>query len=95
MMIARIGEFRAVAGKEDALASFLASITPLILGSEGAISCQLFRDRTNASRFFMIEHWETPEAHKASVKNIPPAMLQQAQTLFAAAPVGSYFDPID
>ena len=43
----------------------------------------------------MIEHWETPEAHKASVKNIPPAMLQQAQTLFAAAPVGSYFDPID
>jgi len=95
MAIARIGEFRALAGQEDALAHFLASITPLILGSEGALSCQLFRDRDDAARFLMIEHWETPEAHQASVKNIPPDLLQKARGLFAAAPVGSYFDPID
>ena len=54
MAIARIGEFRALAGQEDALAHFLASITPLILGSEGALSCQLFRDRDDAARLWAL-----------------------------------------
>jgi len=94
MSVARIGEFRAAEGKEDALADFLASIRGIILASEGAVSCDVFRDRADPGRFFVIEHWQTAEAHQASVKNIPPAMFQSAKALFGDAPKGSYFDRV-
>ncbi|BCP52540.1 hypothetical protein K32_11570 [Kaistia sp. 32K] len=94
MSVARIGEFRAADGDGDALAAFLGSIRMIILGSEGAISCEVFRDRADSARFFVIEHWQTAEAHQASVKNIPPDMFRTAMALFAETPKGSYFDSI-
>ena len=94
MSVARIGEFRAAEGKGDALADFLASIKAIILGSEGAISCDVFRDQADPVRFFVIEHWQTAEAHQASVKNIPPDMFKSAMALFGDAPKGSYFESI-
>lgn len=94
MSVVRIGEFRAAEGKGEALADFLASIVPIILGSEGAVSCELYRDQGEPFRFVMIERWQTAEAHQASVRNIPPDMLKQAMALFSEAPKGSYFDNV-
>jgi quinol monooxygenase YgiN len=94
MSVTRVGEFRAAEGKGDAMAAFLASVAATIRASEGALSCAVLRDRADPVRFVVIEQWETAEAHQASVKNIPPAMLREAQTLFGAAPTGSYFDAI-
>ncbi|WEK52328.1 MAG: antibiotic biosynthesis monooxygenase [Candidatus Kaistia colombiensis] len=94
MSVARIGEFRAADGKGDALADFLASIRSIILGSDGAISCEVLRDRADPGRFFVIERWQTAEAHQASIKNIPPEMFKTAMALFAEAPKGSYFDSL-
>jgi len=92
MSVVRVGEFRAAEGRADALAAFLASIRPIILGSEGAVSCEILRDRADPGRFLVIEHWQTTEAHQASVKNIPPEMFKTAMALFAEPPKGSYFD---
>jgi len=94
MSVARVGEFRAAEGKADALAAFLASIQPIILGSDGAISCEILRDRADPGRFLVIERWRTVEAHQASVKNIPPEMFKTAMALFAEPPKGSYFDAL-
>lgn len=94
MSVARVGEFRAAEGKADALADFLASVRDIVLGSEGAIACDVFRDRADPGRFLVIERWQTVEAHQASVKNIPPEMFRAAMALFAEPPKGSYFDAL-
>ncbi|WP_210162822.1 NAD(P)H-dependent oxidoreductase [Kaistia adipata] len=95
MSVTRIGEFRAAEGEGSTLADFLVAVRSAILGSEGAISCEVLRDRAERDRFLVIERWQSIEAHQASVRNIPPEMLKTAMALFAEAPKGGYFDDAD
>lgn len=94
MRVIRMGEMQAAEGKSDELRAFLLSIVPLITGSEGCVSCQLLHNQDDPAKFAMIEVWETVEFHRASVKNIPPAMLAAIRPLLGAAPSGSYYTEV-
>ena len=39
----------------------------------------------------VIELWDSIEAHKASVKDIPPEQLEEVIQLLASPPQGRYF----
>jgi quinol monooxygenase YgiN len=94
MTVTRINEFQAPPDRARALRDFLQSVIALILGAPGCHSCELLRQHDDPTRFAIIEVWDSVDAHQASVSLIPPALLQQAQTLFAGPARGAYFDPV-
>jgi quinol monooxygenase YgiN len=89
--ITRISEFRAKDGQTQGLRDFLNSIVPAIEASEGCRSCRLLQDQDDEKRFVVIELWDSIEAHKASVKNIPPEQFEEIMRLLARPPQGRYF----
>ena len=94
MSIARIGEFRAQAGQEDALLAFLTTrVAPAIQAAGGNEAAQVLQSESDPTLFVVIEVWVDVEAHRASVQNIPPEMLQQIRPLLAAPPTGGYYQP--
>src|SRR5215831_15475288 len=95
MTIIRIGEFNAKSETIEALISFLHSIMPLIKSAQGCVSVTLYQSQTDATKFTMIEMWESIESHQASVKNIPPEMLTEIRPLLASAPSGASFQLLD
>lgn len=94
MAITRINQFRARDDKGPALREFLRSIIVLIVDAPGCRSCELLSRDDDPTRFAIIEVWDSIGAHQASVSRIPPALLQHAQTLFAAPPQGAYYDVV-
>ena len=94
MTITRINEFQAHPDRVTALRDFLRSVIALILEAPGCRSCELLRQHDDPTRFAIIEVWDSIDAHQASVSRIPPALMQQAQTLFAAPARGAYYDPV-
>jgi len=92
--ITRINQFQAPPNKGTALRDFLRSIIALILDAPGCRSCELLSQHDDPTRFAIIEVWDSIAAHQASVSRIPPTLLQQAQTLFAAPAQGAYYDPV-
>ena len=94
MRIARIGEFQTHVCMEEEMKEFLVSIMPLITGSEGCESCQLFQSQEDATTFLMVEVWDSVEAHQASVKHIPPEKLAEIRPLLASTPNGRYFEAL-
>ena len=91
MSITRINEFEARAGQEETLHTLLQSILPTIEASEGCRACRLLQHLDDPAKFVVIEEWDSAEAHQASVKDIPPGVLQEAMTLLAAPPKGAYY----
>jgi quinol monooxygenase YgiN len=91
MTVYRIGEVQAKEDTIEDLRNFMISIMPIIKNSDGCIACQFYQSQDNPTRFIMIEVWENPEAHQASVKNIPPNMLNEIRPLLGAPPSGGYF----
>jgi quinol monooxygenase YgiN len=88
--ITRISEFRAKDGQAQKLRDFLTSIVPAIEASEGCRSCRLLQDQGDETRFVVIELWDSVEAHKASVKDIPPEQLEEVMRLLVDPPQGRY-----
>ena len=91
MSITRISEFQAKDGQPQGLRDFLNSIVPTIEASEGCRSCRLLQDQDDERRFVVIEVWDSIEAHKASVKDIPTEQLEEVMQLLASPPQGRYF----
>ena len=94
MSISRIGEMQAKPETVDLLRDFLLSIMPGIESSEGCESAQLYQSEDDASKFMMIEVWDSLESHQASVKNIPPEKLGEIRPLLATSPSGRYYKVI-
>lgn len=94
MAITRINQFQAPVGRGPALRDFLRTIISRILDAPGCVACELLQHHDDATRFAIIEVWDTIAAHQASVTRIPPELLQQAQTIFAAPAQGAYYDPV-
>jgi quinol monooxygenase YgiN len=69
-------------------------VIALIVDAPGCCSCTLLRHHDDATRFAIIEVWDSIDAHQASVSRIPPALLQKAQALFAGPARGAYYDPV-
>ncbi len=95
MSVPRVGTFHAKPESVDELAAFLKSIMPMIKSSEGCASCSLLQSQSEPSQFTMIEEWSSVEAHKASVKNIPPEKLRAIMPLLASPPSGGYFTRLE
>ncbi len=91
MSVTRINEFQAKAEQGNSLREFLISIMPMIQSSDGCESCQLLQSQDDPTRFVIIEVWGSVEAHKASLRNIPPEKFSQVKPLLAAPPSGSYY----
>ena len=91
MSVTRIGEVQAKEELIEALREFLISIIPMIQSSEGCESCQLLQSQDDATRFVIVEVWDSAESHQASVKNIPPDKLGEIRPLLASPPSGQYY----
>jgi len=91
MSISRIGEIQAKPELTGDLRDFLISIMPIIKSSEGCESVQLYQSQDDATKFIVIEVWDSVESHQASVKNIPPEKLSEIRPLLAASPSGNYY----
>jgi quinol monooxygenase YgiN len=91
MGITRINEFQAKPDEALALRDFLRSVIGRIIDAPGCQSCELLLQRDDPTRLAIIEVWDSVEAHQAAASRIPPALLQEAQTLFAVAPRGAYY----
>lgn len=94
MSIYRIGETQAKPEAVEELREFLLSIMPGIKSSPGCESVQLYQSPDDATKFLMIEVWDSKESHQASVKEIPPEMIAKIRPLLAFAPSGGYFELI-
>jgi quinol monooxygenase YgiN len=51
----------------------------------------LLQGHDNATRFVVIEIWDSVEAHQASVKNIPSEAVAEVMVLLDGMPVGEYY----
>ncbi|OMH38360.1 hypothetical protein BGP75_07115 [Motiliproteus sp. MSK22-1] len=91
MTVTRINQFKAAAGKEKDLLSFLHSLVPYISSSEGCLSCEVLQSKDNLDDFVVLEKWLSEESHQKSVENYPKENMQAAMALFAAPPKGGFF----
>ena len=91
MSISRIGKVQAKPKLTGDLRDFLISVMPIIKSSEGCESVQLYQSQEDATKFIVIEVWDSVESHQASVKNIPPEKLVEIRPLLAASPSGGYY----
>jgi quinol monooxygenase YgiN len=94
MSVTRMSVFTAADGKQDQLRAFLQGIVPGILASPGCQSCQVLRNPDKPERFVVLEVWADIEAHKASVKQIPPASIAAVMPLLSGPPTGEYLQPV-
>ena len=92
MSITRIGEFRAQEGQETALLAFLTTqVAPTIQAAAGNEAVQVLQSEADPALFMVVEVWADVAAHRASVQEIPPAMIQAVLPLLAAPPSGGYY----
>lgn len=91
MTITRINRFEAKEGFEDELFEFLRSVISIIQESPGCLSCRLLRSLDSPAHLAIIEEWESVEAHQNAAKAIPPEKMNEAMTLFAGPPTGTYY----
>lgn len=93
MPITRINDFRAQAGQEAALRDALLSLLPGIAAAAGCISVRLLHDAQDATRFVVLEVWESVDAHRASLQGFDPDDFAHVMKLFARPPSGQYLAP--
>ena len=91
MSIYRVNNFQSVAGKAEELFSFLQSLRPYIEGSNGCLSYEILRNKSDENSFVVIERWQSETDHQQSIANFPKDEMQAAMTLFAGAPTGAYY----
>src|SRR5439155_23978388 len=91
MPVTRINEFQARPGQGDALKERLQKVVPLIAASAGCRSRQLLQAEDDPTRIVVIEVWDSPSAHGASLKGFPPEAFAPTIKLLAAPPTGRYY----
>lgn len=91
MSTVRVNHFTAAAGRDVELHEFLKSLMPFITGSEGCITAEVLRNQEETNKFVVIERWQSPEDHRASVDAFPKEAMEAAMALFAEPPAGAYY----
>ena len=95
MSVAYIGQSQSKPDEIDNLRSFLTrTVAPAIKASAGCESYQLFQSQDDPTKFIGIEVWASIEAHRASVKNIPPESINEFMKLVAERPSGGYYQVV-
>jgi quinol monooxygenase YgiN len=93
MSITRINDFRAAAGKAQALRVFLAAVIAIIRQTRGCQSVQLLIDREDPDHLVIVEAWDDIVSHQAAAAAIPPEKLAEVRPLLAEPPKGRYYEP--
>jgi quinol monooxygenase YgiN len=92
MSITYVGQSHAKSGESDKLREFLLSVVlPAIRSSSGCDSCLMLQSEDDPNRFIGIEVWTSVEAHRASIKSIPPESIREFMKLVAVPPSGAYY----
>jgi quinol monooxygenase YgiN len=91
MPVTRINEFQARPGQGEALKERLEKLVPLIAASAGCQSCHLLQAEDDPTRIVVIEVWDSPSAHDASLKNFTPETFAETMKLIATPPTGRYY----
>ncbi|KAF1048159.1 MAG: hypothetical protein GAK35_00383 [Herbaspirillum frisingense] len=91
MSITRINTFRAREHHAADLKHFLTGILPAIRASAGCQSCELLQDHADPSRIVIMEVWDSIEAHRESLRHVPPESIRQAKEFLAEPPSGAYY----
>ena len=91
MTVTRINEFLAKDGQREQLRDRLRSLLPTIAAARGCRSCELLEERDDGARLLVIEVWDSIDAHRAAVRDIPPDAVADTMQLLAAPPSGRYF----
>lgn len=95
MSIAYIGQSQARPEAVDRFRDFLSTVVaPAIRASAGNQAYQVFQSQEDPTRFIGIEIWESVDAHRASVKNIPPESIAEFRQLVAGSPSGGYYQVV-
>jgi len=94
MSVVRINEFKAAAGKAEGLREFLGWVIAQIRGAAGCQRVELLADQEEATRFAIVEVWDSIEAHQAAATRVPPEKMAEVRALLGDAPRGRYYDPI-
>ena len=95
MSITYLGYSQAKPDEIGALRDFLLTVVlPAVQNSEGNESCQMWQSQDDPTQFVVMEVWASVEAHRASIKNITQAEINEYMKLVAAAPRGGYYDPL-
>ncbi|MFL9925202.1 antibiotic biosynthesis monooxygenase [Herbaspirillum lusitanum] len=91
MSITRINSFHARERRSAELKDFLMDILPDIRASAGCLSCELLQDHADPTRIVILEVWDSVEAHRASLRQVPPESIRHAKEFLAEPPVGAYY----
>ena len=92
MSIIYIGQSQAKPDQVEKYRNFIASvIAPAIKASAGSQSYQVYQSQDDPTKFIGMEVWDSVEAHRASVKNIPPESIGEFMRLVATSPSGGYY----
>lgn len=95
MSIARIGECRAREGQATAAAAFIQTVIVAgVASSPGCRSCHAWQSQDDPHHFYIIEVWDSVEAHQNAVMQIDPADIARFRELVAEMTAAGYFDEV-
>jgi heme oxygenase (mycobilin-producing) len=92
MTIARHYSMHAKEGQSATLETELRKLADLVRPVPGNVGVEVLRDLGNEQRFFLIEKWETVEAHKGAGKHIPREALGGLVATLDGPMDGAYLD---
>ena len=81
-----IVHFYAKPGKEDALRQMIVPAIPRLSELRGCRGGSLFNDLEEPGLFVLVEHWDSPEDHKAYIAQIEADGTMDAMTPLLAKP---------
>jgi quinol monooxygenase YgiN len=95
MSIARIGECRAKDGQAAAVAEFVQSVIVAgVADSPGCLSCHAWQSHDDPHRFFIIEVWESVEAHGNAVMQIAREEIARFREIVGEMSSAGYFEEV-
>ncbi len=84
--------YTALDGKANDLKAVLENFLLLLRDSDGCISCELLLDVDDVNHLTIKDEWESLEAHKEGLHNIPSDLHRSAMLLLVERPSGIYFE---
>lgn len=96
MSVIRVGDCRAKAGQEAAVAEFVKKV--IVAGvktSPGCLDCYAWQSHDDPARFMIVEIWDSVAAHANAVMQIDPADIARFREIVAEMTSSGYYDPVD
>lgn len=90
MTIGRTYRMIARVGRQDELAHALAGLRAAVEGMPGCEGVEVFRDRSDAARFLLIEKWGSIAHHEQALAALPHEAIAAVMGMLEAPPEAAY-----